>query len=405
MRDWKRVDFCGDVIYESSPVIKEVSVYSSGNNAVLTGWASEDGLGNREKFPWLEKINLFVQDGLEDDKRWQSNNRHFQKKITEHGLKGRDENSGKEIEFKIIVDNDQGRSTTENIEPTRQFAAFLMNASMEQGKDKQVAPVKIAIIDDGIDATLHDLQSKITGGATFCHYPHSSELVNSYFVPRGKHGTLMAQLICDLCPGTELYIARLEELPLPSGSGRRVTARSAAKAVEWAVNCGVDIISMSGTIQTAAHDSEDMSSLETALNNAKAAKIHLFCSASDQGANTKEEYFPGDWKQCIRIGGATFTGEKLTWVDDKVDFWFPGRNVPFLSRDGKSVTAMAAAFRIMAKGMDGKFPRTDEVLNKLFKNKIQQATQKAPKSLGMETLEWSDSSKKALADLLLHIQV
>ncbi|KAK8926722.1 Intracellular serine protease [Metarhizium anisopliae] len=444
MWDWKRVDLCSDVIYESSPVIKEVSVYSSGNNAVLIGWASEDGLGNREKFPC----------GLEDDKRWQSNNRLCQKKITEHGLKGRDGHGGKEIEFKIIIDNDQGRSTTENIEPapawiksTRQFATLLMNASREQGKDKQVAPVKIAIIDDGIDATLHDLQSKIAGGATFCPYPHSSELVNSYFVPRGKHGTLMAQLICDLCPGTELYIARLEELPLLSGSGRRVTARSAAKAVEWAVNCGVDIISMSWTIQTAAHDSEDMSSLESALNNAKAAKIHMFCSASDQGANTKEEYFPGDWKQCIRIGGATFTGEKLTWVDDKVDFWFPGRNVPFLSRDGKSVvydsgssiataaasglaglliysarliysgtnearnypfhtqTAMAAAFRIMAKGMDGKFPRTDEVLNKLFKNKIQQATQKPPKSLDMETLEWSDSSKKALTDLLLHIQV
>ncbi|KAK9439808.1 Peptidase S8/S53, subtilisin/kexin/sedolisin [Metarhizium brunneum] len=62
MWDWKRVDLCSDIMYESSPVIKEVSVYSSGNNAVLTGWASEDGLGNREKFPWLEKINLFVQD-------------------------------------------------------------------------------------------------------------------------------------------------------------------------------------------------------------------------------------------------------------------------------------------------------------------------------------------------------
>lgn len=63
MWDWKRVDLCSDVIYESSPVIKEVSVYSSGNNAVLMGWASEDGLGNREKFPWVrfEKTHLPVQ--------------------------------------------------------------------------------------------------------------------------------------------------------------------------------------------------------------------------------------------------------------------------------------------------------------------------------------------------------
>lgn len=219
------------------------------------------------------------------------------------------------------------------------------------------------------------------------------------------------------------------------------------QAVEWAVNCGVDIISMSWTIQTAAHDNDDMNSLKAALDSANTAKIHMFCSASDQGANTKEEYFPSDWRQCIRIGGATFTGEKLTWVDDKVDFWFPGRNVPFLSRDGKSVVynsgssiataaasglaglliysarligsgtnenknypfhtqnSMKTAFSTMAKGTDGKFPRTDAVLNKLFKNKVRQATPKALKTLDIDTLEWSDCSKRALTELLVHIQV
>ncbi len=94
--------------------------------------------------------------------------------------------------------------------------------------NEQVQPVKIAIIDDGIDATMYDFQSKIAGGETFCPYPHSLDLVNSYFVPRGRHGTWMAQLICSICPVVELYIARLEELPTP-GSGRCVTAKSAAK--------------------------------------------------------------------------------------------------------------------------------------------------------------------------------
>lgn len=49
--DWKRVDLCSDVIYESSPCVTEVSLYSSGNNAVLMGWASSEGLGNCAKFP------------------------------------------------------------------------------------------------------------------------------------------------------------------------------------------------------------------------------------------------------------------------------------------------------------------------------------------------------------------
>lgn len=49
--DWKRVDLCSDVIYECAPNVKTVSLYSSGNNAVLMGWGSEEGLGNRKKFP------------------------------------------------------------------------------------------------------------------------------------------------------------------------------------------------------------------------------------------------------------------------------------------------------------------------------------------------------------------
>ncbi|KAK7403904.1 hypothetical protein QQX98_010311 [Neonectria punicea] len=457
--DWKRVDLCSDVIYESSPAVREVSLYSSGNNAVLMGWASAEGLGNRDKFPHLKKINLFVQDGLDDNERWKRNNRRFQERIFKQVQKGQKGLNGGKIDVKIIADNhavkfSSGLSTTESIEEAppwirsiREYSTFLMNASMSLGKGKQVSSVKIAIIDDGIDATLHDLQSKIAGGATFCPYPHSSVLVNSYFVPRGKHGTLMAQLICDICPATQLYIARLEELPALTGSGRRVTARSAAKAVDWAVSCGVDIISMSWTIQATGQENEDIDKLKAAINKANSKNILMFCSASDQGANNKDECFPGGWNQCIRIGGATFTGEKLTWVDDRVDFWFPGRNVPFPSKDHKSITyesgssvataaasglagvlilsarllhgdeygkdkrnpfqdrtAMVNAFTMMARGSDGKFPRTDDIFNKLFKKKISQAALKPSRSVEINTLDWNDASKNALGALLMHIQ-
>jgi len=205
---------------------------------------------------------------------------------------------------------------------------------------------------------------------------------------------------------------------------------------------------MSWTIQPAAQGNEDLKKLKTAIDMANTANILMFCSASDQGANNKEECFPGDWNQCIRIGGATFTGEKLTWVDDKVNFWFPGRNVPFPSKDGKSVVyesgssvataaasglaglliyserllhgkvlkgrdtifqdrnAMINAFTTMAKGADGKFPSTDVILSKLFKKKfIQQTTQRSTKNVDIDTLEWNDASKKALEALLSHIQV
>ena len=49
--DWKKVDLCTDVISNSTEVARRVSLYSSCNNAVLMGWASSDGLGDRKKFP------------------------------------------------------------------------------------------------------------------------------------------------------------------------------------------------------------------------------------------------------------------------------------------------------------------------------------------------------------------
>jgi predicted metal-dependent peptidase len=49
--DWKKLDMCTDVIYKSTKKVREVSLYSSGNNAVLMGWASSEGLTNVENFP------------------------------------------------------------------------------------------------------------------------------------------------------------------------------------------------------------------------------------------------------------------------------------------------------------------------------------------------------------------
>lgn len=88
------------------------------------------------------------------------------------------------------------------------------------------------------------------------------------------------------------------------------------------------------TIQTAVQGNEDMKKLKAVIDRANSANVLMFCSASDQGANKKEDCFPSDWNQCIRIGGAAFTGEKLTWVDDKANFWFPGsqRSLPSQGR-------------------------------------------------------------------------
>jgi hypothetical protein len=56
--DWKKTDLCTDVIWNSTKIASHISLYSSCNNAVLMGWASSDGLGDRKKFP---KVCIWFQ--------------------------------------------------------------------------------------------------------------------------------------------------------------------------------------------------------------------------------------------------------------------------------------------------------------------------------------------------------
>lgn len=89
-------------------------------------------------------------------------------------------------------------------------------------------PVKVAIIDDGVDASLLSLDGLIEIGKSFCPYAGSTELMSPYYVPSGNHGTCMATLICKICHNVRLYVARLNERQ-SSGSGQRnFTAQSAA---------------------------------------------------------------------------------------------------------------------------------------------------------------------------------
>jgi hypothetical protein len=110
----------------------------------------------------------------------------------------------------------------------REFAVFMGNIPR---KLKAAIPsIKIAIVDDGVDASLDILLGKIAGGKSFCPYANSSDLMNAYYVPSGQHGTMMADLICQICPSCRLYVARLDERPSRLDLSRQITITSAAEA-------------------------------------------------------------------------------------------------------------------------------------------------------------------------------
>lgn len=47
--DWDRTDICSEILAQAAPNLRKVTLYSSGNNAVLRSWSSIDGLNQLEK--------------------------------------------------------------------------------------------------------------------------------------------------------------------------------------------------------------------------------------------------------------------------------------------------------------------------------------------------------------------
>jgi subtilisin family serine protease len=104
--------------------------------------------------------------------------------------------------------------------------AQLEGASNDQ-MPKQLEDVRVAVIDDGIDGFENDLSGSIAHGVSFCRSSDSENLIRTYYVSSGGHGTMMARLIRRMCPRVKLYVARLEEYRSSSGGKRFITARSA----------------------------------------------------------------------------------------------------------------------------------------------------------------------------------
>lgn len=97
---------------------------------------------------------------------------------------------------------------------------------------------------------------------------------------------------------------------------------------------------MSWTIETPITGNDDMEDLKKAVTKAAEQDILMFGSTSDQGNSTKDNGFPAEFLNCIKIGSATDTGEPLAWVNpQKIDFLLPGKEIPLLDNESKLISA------------------------------------------------------------------
>lgn len=86
----------------------------------------------------------------------------------------------------------------------------------------------MALVDDGVDASHWRLNESIKEGITYrTSTQGQTYIASSYYASATGHGTLMATLICTVCPFVDLYIAKLDDKGASEGSA--FTAKSAAQ--------------------------------------------------------------------------------------------------------------------------------------------------------------------------------
>ncbi|GKZ36540.1 hypothetical protein AbraIFM66950_007660 [Aspergillus brasiliensis] len=367
---WRKVDLSSQTIFNACPSLKEVYLRWSGDPSILRAWTEQEGLLLLEK---LECVHLVwnKEEGPEVFHKVASAVDYLQSRLNqaveEINVARRNiiKNGSPVGPRKSIVvrkseigisPNKRPKDTASSanvsidirkrrIQPNRwldcidRFADELQNVKVPPTDMPMLKEnIKVAVIDDGVDIHIESLQGKVIGGESFDRTYLDGHGTSPYYISAGGHGTMMADMVCRVCPTARLYVCKLEMHTDPDGGGRQISAESAALAVMAAVRQKVDVISMSWTIQETEDNQSSITALQDAIRAALDAKILLFGAASDKGAVTEIEYPCFFDRRIFRIGASTSDGRVYgpSGNPQHLSFIFPGHKIsprsPYLEK-------------------------------------------------------------------------
>ncbi|CAK7244932.1 MAG: hypothetical protein STHCBS139747_006495 [Sporothrix thermara] len=189
----------------------------------------------------------------------------------------------------------------------------------QQQQQQQQQPAKTTSGTGTIDNGDNGLWARIKDGRSFVD---STYKFCPWQFPSDPHGTQMANLICALDPLCEIYVARVAE------DAFGIKADSVIKAIEWAIQQDVDIISMSFALGSDSTQMRDMARKASDLG------IIMTCSAHDDGSRTTKAYpaaYRGDSdiKTTIVLAACDDYGKLLREPDTlNYDYKLIGKDVP-----------------------------------------------------------------------------
>ncbi|EGX52377.1 hypothetical protein AOL_s00043g166 [Orbilia oligospora ATCC 24927] len=368
--DWRKFDICGNTIFEAvapkisqsnsspgrEPALRILDLYSSGNTAVLRGWANDDSLS---KLKNLKEITIHIRASNRRDRADCEAYKETLKTKLEQFHPSLTVRFDEKMFSSAITDQARGshgaktvslsESKTQWIDKMENFRNCIQRAidpDRSQPILKNFPTIKVAVLDDGVNfETVPPICIK--DAKAFCHKGHL------YYRFDNNHGTITASLVREVCPDVELYIARLDDTKELSRD--RFHIRSAAEGIQSAIDKKVDIISMSWSFAASPND-EDKNKVREAIQLAASKKILLFASMPDKGPDAKlEDYWPAGLPDVIRIGSATTTGQRSTdnWSSEP-EYIFPGEDIELRSEKGendKKVVSGSSASTALAAGL------------------------------------------------------
>ncbi|KAL8305071.1 hypothetical protein RB600_008111 [Gaeumannomyces tritici] len=349
--DWNTPDLAAETLGKAKELV-ELDLYWSGLRAVMSGWLDTKGLSILKS---LRTIRLHARPGREEagvqllkdlvvvsNPGQPESDRALRKVIPADKNKKPQASSGAEGRS-----DDSNDSTLPHpwIKAAKAMGEWLVNldgiSERPPGRDQLV---KIALLDDGVDPTFHGV------GRYLAHprWPRdSSSDPKPLFLSSKQHGSKLAWLIKSVCPHVRIYVGKLTYESDNGLRQRSFSLKQAKDAIDWAVRCKVDIISMSWSVRKLSekkgNQADDIEALKTSIDNASKANILMFCAAGDNMGNSRSdnEWLPCGWPETRSIGATDrYNGIQPYVVQRGVDYYFPGEYL-FVDIDKSPTTYQA----------------------------------------------------------------
>ncbi|RPB06402.1 subtilisin-like protein [Morchella conica CCBAS932] len=264
-----------------------------------------------------------------------------------------------------------------------------------KGHASNVTPIRVAILDTGIDMSFELFQRRVEKRKAFVQDTHD-------FLDLDGYGTHVAGLVLQVAPDAKLLIARI------TGDRGRPTPAAVQEAIAWAVKNDADIINCSwGFKETPKPD--PMRTL--------GPDLIVFAAVDNSGQNTTRYPWPARHGNVFPIGTSNDAGKRwdysqhIEWPPGPTVLLLPGCNItshfPSYLGDGSgkrsmSGTSMSTA---IASGLAARILHYAAVCNRLNdsdkKNAIKEALRRMCVSQSLFVGAWAILEREAtdLVDL------